>query len=486
MVRSETSVQKNYLYNAMYQLLLIIAPLITTPYVSRRLGPDMLGIQFYYYSIATYFLLFIMLGVNNYGNRSAAQIKDDKEKLSYTFWSIYGSQFLRAIVVSGIYYGYVFLFSQDYMGIALINGLYVISGFFDITWFFFGLEQFKITVTRNIILKLINIICLFIFIHEPADIWKYSLIIVIITIASNAYLWMYLRKIVFWYRPSFADMRQHIGPELILFVPIIAVSLYKIMDRIMLGIFCTKDQVAYFLSAESVVNIPMSLITALGIVMLPRISHLVAKGDTKKSKRYMEGSMIFVIMMSSAMAFGLSAIAPVFVPLFFGEAFLDCEPLIIGLSLTIFFVSWANVIRTQYLIPYGKDRSYLTSIITGAIVNLAINLMLIPGMGAQGALVGTICAEMTVCFLQTFMVRKELPIWWYFKECIIFLLFGAVMFIVIRGTETFFDNPLLRIFSEIGIGIIVYAILLGIYSWKCDNLVTEAVRSRLLKFKQNR
>lgn len=471
----ETSVKKNYIYNAAYQLLLVVVPLLTAPYISRKLGPDMIGQQSYVYSIATYFMLFIMLGVNNYGNRSIARTRDDKREMSKVFWTIYGFQFLRATIIFVLYCLSILIFDPKYTLLAIVNAIYVFSGILDINWFFFGIEKFKITLTRNIIIKIASVICIFTFIKSSDDIWKYSLIVAMVALVSNGYLWLYIRRLVDWYKPKLKDIKPHVRPELILFIPVIAVSLYKVMDRIMLGMFSTTTEVGYYTQSESVINLPMSLITALGTVMLPRISNLLSKGNVKETHQYIESSISFAVMLSSAMMFGLMAIAPTFVPVFFGKGYTPCIGLISGLSVTMLFISWANVIRTQYLIPNSQDKSYVLSIIIGAVTNLIINYLLIPKLQSRGALIGTICAEFTVCMLQTIWVRNELPIRRYIKISYPFIIFGILMFIVVRAVSLIPVQPLLLLALEIISGVAVYAILLLAYSSKSNTFVARTI-----------
>lgn len=478
----ESSVKKNYLYNAAYQLLLVVVPLLTAPYISRKLGPDMIGQQSYVYSIATYFMLFIMLGVNNYGNRSVARTRDNKKEMSKVFWTIYGFQLFRAAIIFAIYCLTIFLFDSKYTLLAIVNGIYVFSGLLDINWFFFGIEKFKITVTRNIIIKIASVVCIFVFIKKPDDIWKYSLIVSMVALVSNGYLWFYLRKFVDLYRPKFREFIPHIKPELILFIPVIAASLYKVMDRIMLGMFSTTVEVGYYTQSESVINLPMSLITALGTVMLPRISNLLSRGNTEETHQYIESSISFAVMLSSAMMFGLMAIAPTFVPVFFGDGYAPCVGLIMGLSITMLFISWANVIRTQYLIPNSKDKSYVLSIIIGAVINLIINYTLIPRLQSRGALIGTICAEMIVCLLQTIWVRKDLPIGHYMKISYPFIIFGALMFLIVRLVSHIQLRPILLLGTELITGVAAYVILLIIYSTKSNTFVARTIRQYKKRF----
>lgn len=123
------------------------------------------------------------------------------------------------------------------------------------------------------------------------------------------------------------------------------------MDKIMLGNMSSYEQVGFYNNAEKIINIPMGIITALGTVMLPRMSNIVAKGDKEKTSDYIRISIKLVTLLSSAIAFGLMGISNVLSPVFFGEEFTACGDIIKFLSVTVFFIAWANVIRTQYLIP---------------------------------------------------------------------------------------------------------------------------------------
>ena len=458
-----SSIRKNFLYNAAYQVLLILLPLVTTPYISRVLGADRIGIYTYTYTVVNYFVLLAMLGVKNYGNRSVAAVRDDPQQLSRTFWEIYGLQFLCSVLAFGVYFIFVFLFETENRSIFIIQSIYLLAGMLDISWLFFGLEQFKVTVLRNIALKLLTLLCIFLFVRTAADLWKYALVVSAGTLLSQSYLWLYLGRHVRWHRPNLTRIFSHLRAELILFIPVIAVSLYKMMDKIMLKELATYTQVGYYESAEKILNIPTGIITALGTVMLPRMSNLAAKAKTEESKRYIYNSMLFAIFLASGMMFGIAGIAEDFVPLFLGDAYRECIGLLQVLCSTVVFISWANVIRTQHLIPQHKDRSYIISVMLGALVNLVLNALLIPSMEAMGAVIGTICAEAAVCISQTLMVRKELEIHRYLKSTLPFLLLGAGMFLVIRLLRGVFTSAAVTVIVQIAVGMGIYCLAAGIY-----------------------
>lgn len=446
-----------------YQILLIILPLITTPYISRVLGSEGLGTYTYTYTIANYFVLAAMLGVKNYGNRSVAAVRDDRKLLSRTFWEIYGLQLLCSLTATAAYVVYVSAFVREYQLIAALQGIYVLSGLMDISWLFFGAEQFRVTVMRNIAIRLINLACIFLFVKSRGDLWLYTLIMTLGMVFSQGYLWMYVKRLVDWRRPKLRDLGMHMIPELILFVPIIAVSLYTMMDKVMLGAMSTMRQVGIYEGAYRILSIPTGVITALGTVMLPRMSNLAANGKVKESERYIYNSMQFAMFLASGMMFGIAGIAEDFVPLFLGEKYHSCVLLIRVMAPTVPFIAWANVIRTQYLIPNHKDKSYIISVMLGAAVNLVVNALLIPRMQALGAVIGTVCAEGSVCISQTVMVRSKLKIARYLKDTGMYFVFGIVMFLVIQAVHGLKCETVLSLAVEIIAGGGVYVVLSGTY-----------------------
>lgn len=460
------SLKTNYLYNSLYQILSIISPLLTAPYLSRVLGPEKIGTYAYAYSISYYFMLIAMLGINNYGNRCCAIARESRDELSKTFWEIYTCQLSTGLMCVIIYSIYAFSLSGEIAKISIILILNIISSAIDINWFFFGLEEFKLTTIRNMLIKVALLGTIFIFVKTDTDLWKYTLIMSLCTLLSQIVLWPYLIKKVDIIKVDFVSIVKHIRPILVLFIPVIAVSLYKVMDKIMLGCMSGMIQTGYYENTEKLINMPLSLINALGIVMLPRMSKLVAENNETTVNKFIDISMLFVAFLSVAMTFGLASIAPDFVPLFFGEQFNSCIPLIITIAPTMIFFSYANVIRTQYLLPKKKDDIYIKSVLFGAVVNFLVNYILIPRYEAMGAVIGTLLAEATVCICQMYLVRKELNIKKYIIYSVPFVLVGCIMAIIVRYIGNIIHEALFKIFSEISIGIIIYTFISYLYLYK--------------------
>ena len=455
------SVKKNFVYNAFYNVLALIIPLITTPYISRVMGAENIGIYSYAYSIASYFSLFILLGLNNYGNRTIAGVRDNKEKLSKTFCSIYCMQLVMGTIVLLLYMAYVIFLAENKI-MAAIQVIYLVSAMLDINWFYFGLEEFKLTVTRNTLIKVLNTLLIFLLVKDSGDIYLYGFIMVIGMLISQLILWSFIEKRVKFVKVTLSDVFQHIKPNLILFIPVIAISIYSTMDKIMLGIMSDMTEVGYYESSYKLTAIPTMIVSSLGTVMLPRMSNLIANGNHKEAKMYIQKSLIVSIFLSVPMSLGLSALVNEFVPLFYGEGYDACKLIIPVLVTSSIFIAWANVIRTQYLIPNKQDKIYIISVFLGAIVNVVINLLLIPRLQAYGAAIGTLFAEMTVCIYQTFMVRKEIKVLKFFLQSLPFIIFGVIMYGVLMIIPFIYSN-FVMIILKVAIGAIIYLTLSFIY-----------------------
>ncbi|MBS5111750.1 MAG: flippase [Coprobacillus cateniformis] len=433
---------------------MLIIPLITTPYISRVMGAENIGIYSYAYSIAAYFAMFILLGLNNYGNRTIAGVRDDKLRLSRTFSNIYAMQLLMGVIIIAVYILYVIFFAGDKI-MSLIMLIYLISVMLDINWFYFGLEEFKFTVTRNTVVKIINTVLLFIFVKSSDDIYIYALLLVSGMIISQLILWILIRKYIVFVKPSISDVLLHLKPNIILFIPVIAISIYNTMDKIMLGMMSNMLEVGYYESSFKLTTIPVMAITSLGTVMLPRMSNLIANGNHEVARKYIQKSLIVSLFLSAPISLGLSAIVNEFVPLFYGDGYDACKMIIPVLVIASMFIAWANVIRTQYLIPNKKDKIYIVSVFLGAFVNVAINLLLIPRYQALGAAVGTLFAEISVCLYQTYKVRKEIKVIKYLAQAFPFVIFAIVMYFILILIPDIYSSIIMLVI-KISIGGFLY------------------------------
>ena len=479
--------KKNFMYSVGYQMLAIVLPLITAPYIARVLGAANTGIYSKTFALARYFMLFAMLGVNNYGNRAIARVHDDKKEMSNTFWEIYSFQMLLAIIFNLLYLCFCLFLSKENQLIYLMQGIYILGGMFDINWCCFGMENFKLTTIRSSIIKIASAICVFCFVNSRDDLWLYTLILSLSHIISVLAVWPFVLKHIDIVRPTMAGIKKHIKPNLVLFWPVIAVSIYNLMDRIMLGWMSVDEEVGFYTNAESIVTIPTTLILALDNVVMPRMSNLFSKNDrSEKIKYLMDSVMMFAMFMAAAMAFGMAGISDVFAPWFYGKDFTRCGLFILLLSPVIIFKGWAGALRTQFIIPTGKDKIYVISLTVGAIVNLILNAILIPKINGVGAIIGTLTAEFSVCFIQFFLCRKEINLKDYLTNGISFCMIGAIMFFAVESLSFISPSAVVTMAVQIVCGGLLYVLLASVYMIKIRKnpvLVNEGLKMLRIKYR---
>lgn len=460
------NIKSNYFYNTLNQMLNIMVSVITIPYISRVLGVSNIGIYSYSYSIVSYFIMFIMLGLSNYGNREIARVKHDSYKLNSTFFSIYLIQLIAGVIVSFCYLGFVDFCITENRIIFILQFIYIISAVLDINWALHGLEKFKQSALKNTIITLLNFFAILLFIHDKDSLYVYILILGISNLFNQILSWLIIVNKINYVKINIVDSFIHLKPILTLFIPIIAVSLYKIMDKIMLGNLSNMEQVGFYESSEKIIKIPTIFISSLGTVMLPRMAQIYSSGDSDLGKKYIDNSIEIAVLISSVLCFGIMGISKEFIPFFYGKGYDTCISLYLILLPSCIFLAFSNVIRTQYLIPNRQDFVYIKGVILGAITNLFFNCILIPRYQAIGAAIGTTIAEFMVCFSQSMDIRNELPIKKYIFDNFPYVILGIIMFLILYTINISLSSIFILLIKTI-IGFLIY--LLGLIMIKIIN-----------------
>ena len=426
------STRKNTLYNMAYRLFSMLLPLVTAPWLSRAVGTEGVGLYGYAWAISYTFCLVGLLGLENYGPRAIAQARDDKPALDHTFSAIWKMQLLVAGLTLLAWCGYVAFVAGAEKQIAFHLTLMSVSCLVNVDWCLMGLDQFKPIALRNTIVKLLAAAAVFIFVHKPEDLWIYAFVWSLSTFIGCVSCFLSLRGKVRYVRVPWKEALTHLRPCAVLSISVIAVSVYRQMDKVMIGALSDMHQTGLYENAEKIILCLAGFISAIGTVMLPKISNMTAKGLLDDVKKHMDASMDMVMCMVCALGFGLASIAVDFAPLFYGEAFAASGWLMIPLSMTLLTIGFANVIRTQWVLPQKRDGIFVKSVLTGAGVNVVLNALLIPSFGAMGAVVATVAAELSVPVVQFIILRKELPFLQYVKYAVGYSVIGIVMCGVVR------------------------------------------------------
>lgn len=456
-------------------------PLITTPYLSRVLGAENIGIYSYTLSITTYFILLGSLGVSTYGQREIAYVRDNEKLRTKTFIEILIMRTITLTISIVIFY-FSFASNGEYSMYYKILLLEIIANIIDISWFFQGQEEFKKTVIRNTIVKFISVACIFVFVKTQDDLSKYFLIYVLSTFLGNLSLWLYLPKYIQRVRVKELKIWRHLKPTIELFIPQIAMQIYTVLDKTMIGaIVEDKSEVGFYEQAQKIIKLLVTIATALATVMVPRMANTFANGEKDKLKEYMSKSFKFVLLLVFPLMLGIISIANKFVPIFYGEGYEKVIYLIIVISPIILAIGLSGVIGTQYLLPTKQQKKYTISVVVGSIVNFILNMIFINLWQSIGASIATVIAEFTVTGIQFYLMRKEIKLWDVLKIAKKYCIAGIIMFGISIIIGILIKDNLLSIILQIGISAIVY---MGLLLLMKDELVLEGIekiRKKVLK-----
>lgn len=475
---SNKNVGRNVIYQTLYQVLAVITPLITSPYVSRVLGAEGLGEYSFAWTNALYFTLFAMLGVTNYGVREIARVQSDKNERSSVFWSIYFIQAFMTVTMVILYALFICFCVNGNKIPAITQAIIIIGCFFDVNWYFFGVEKFRLTVTRNIIIKIATVLSVLLFVNKTTGVIGYCIVMGLGTFLSNFILFPFLKDEVVFVKPTKEQIKSHIKPNVLLFIPVLASSVFHIMDKTMLGIISGNTELGYYMNADKVINIPIGIINGLGTVYLPRISAMRNEADEKEVRVTLYKSFELHSFVIFALSFGLAGIAMEFAPLFFGPGFDPCATLIITFAPAFIVKSYASYFRTNILIPFNKEKQYTIAVIAGAIVNLVANALLIPQFQALGAVYGTVLAEITVFAIQLYKLPVKLTFARIVSNSAPYLVSAIIMIIGIRIVSRIQIRPILLVSSEVVAGGLVFLICCLLF-WKLTkraNILKELVK----------
>lgn len=453
---------KNYLYNVVYQILLLLVPLITVPYISRVLGPDLVGINSYTNSWMTFFLLVGQMGIALYGNREVAYHRENPIERSQIFWGIELLQVMTIMSALITYLIAVFLFSTTFKEYFLLQSLWIIAAGVDVSWYFMGMENFQRIVFRNMLVKLTSVVLIFFLIKGHDDLGKYIALLGLSNLIGNLTLWPYLRDEIKWVPIRTWHPFKHFYPALLLFIPTITTQVYQVVNRLMLGRMSTQNQLGQFQNADQIIKVVLAIATASGQVMLPHIANKFSKGDIKGIRESLYNSFDFITAIAVPMMFGVMAIAEPFAPWFLGSEFNNAGRLMMIEAPIILFIGWSNVTGTQYLMPISRTKEYTISVTIGAVVNVITNFLFIAKWGANGAALATSISEFSVTAVQLMYIKSTIRRRQLFSTFWKYLLSGLFMFFIVNRLANIIKMNIGNLVLEVVLGIMVYMLCLFI------------------------
>ena len=480
---TQPSLKKNIAISTLYQILIIILPLITAPYIARVLGPDQSGVYDYTNSIMTYFAMFAALGTASYGVREIARVRDDAAMRSKLFWEIELMTVMTSTVCIIAWFIFIAI-TPHYKVIYLVLTMGLLSTMFDISWFFAGMEQFKYTVTKNAACKLIGVILMFLFVKKEEDLLLYIIIMISSTMIGNLSMWLYVPRFVEKVDFRTLTFRKHFHETLIYFVPTVATSIYTVLDRTLIGVITkNKAENGFYHYAMQIVNMMKALtFSSLNMVLGSRLSFLFAEKKYDEIKEKIADSTNYILFMGYGICFGVIGVAKRFVPVFLGPGYDRVATMLILMSPIVIIIGISNCLGSQYYTPAGYRKLSAKYIIIGAVVNLLLNLLLIPKYWGYGAITASLIAESVITILYMKNCNGYLRVETIIKDSWKKIIAGLVMLIVIRALDGIISSDILALLVEVAVGFTVYCAVIMLLR---DSFMTDLLMGKVLKKKRS-
>lgn len=481
--RRPASVKTNFIYNLLSNLITILAPLITTPYISRVLGVDGVGTYSFTYSNVTYFVLLATLGTTTFAQREIASQRNNSYRVSQIFWEVIVFRIALSVFSIGIYLA---VFQRTGTNsLILAQSVNIVCVMFDITWLFQGLQEFKKTALRSITIKLIFVLFTFVFIKKPEDLTLYAFGYALIQVIANASLWLYLPKYLEKCRISIKGIVSNIWPSFLLFIPTVATQIYTVLDKSMIGFMTeTSTQNGLYEQAEKIVRMGLTVYTAYGAVVAPKIATLKSERQDVEIKNQLKTSIRVMWLIVLPMTAGVIAISKSFVPWFYGEGYEGVTPLLRIFSLLFIAVGLSNVLAVQYLVPVKKQNIFTLSVVSGAIINFLMNYFMIQKYYAIGAAISSVIAETIITSVQMYYVilkERLFTIKEIFKPAFPYFVYSLVMLGVTLTISHFMPATVVASVLIVIVGVCIY---LGLLIFNKDSVAMDFVNTFIGKVKR--
>lgn len=404
----EKSVFKNSVYNVAYKLLNVLFPLISATYASHIILAFGMGKVSSAQNIVSYFVVLAALGIPNYGIREISKVHDDDKAVSRVFSELILINFVSTIVCTILYFGVVNAIPKLEMDKVLYNmmGLTVVLNIFNVDWYYQGKEEYRYIAKRSFMVKVISLAALFLFVRDAGDYICYAGINILATAGNYLFNTCYLYKKGLRITFKNLNITQHLKPVLILLCTTISIELYTLLDTTMLTFLCEEENVGYYANSMKVVKMLITLVTAIGGVLLPRLSYYYKKGKIDECSHIVNKVLSVMMFLFLPCGIGLMLTADLAVPVLFGESFIPAIITMRLAALLVYALGFSNLFGTQVLITFSGEKELLYCTLAGAVSNMILNMILIPMYAQNGATVASVISEGIVTLLTFGYSRK--------------------------------------------------------------------------------
>ena len=405
------SLAKNSIYNILYKCSNLVFPLVISAYVSRILFAEGIGKVSSAQNIVTYFTLLAALGLPTYGTKIIAACGENRLSRDKAFSELFIINLISTLICSGAYYIIVFNVPYFYqrLDLSIVCGLAIVFNAINVDWFYQGLEEYGYITLRNLIIKLVSLVAVFLFVKTIDDYIVYALILTLSKVANNIFNIIHLRKAVSITLQEI-DVIKHVNPVFIFLASSVAIEVYTLADTTMLTFIHGDDIVGYYTTARKSIDVIRTMIVAVCAVYLPRLSYYYANQSKELFKKLVNKAIKILTFITLPATAGVILTAELFVPLLFGNSFMLSIATTQILSFSIITVAFSNFLGYQVLVTIGKEKYMLYSTIVGAIVNIVLNFALVFSLKQNGVAIASAITELCVAIYQLNVVKKHVTI----------------------------------------------------------------------------
>lgn len=454
------SLAQNAIWNMIRVGSNVVFPLITFPYTARVLGPAVRGEYDYVYAIVAYFILFANLGFPVYGIREISKRRDSRKELSDTVSAIFTANVISVAIAIIIFVVLLFFISDNERLLFIIVGISILMSCIQFDWFYQGIEDFKYITIRSIIIKTLSIIALFLFVTTKEDLIAFAIISVVGEFGNNIFNLFRIKKYADL-KFSICNSLMHVKGASALFWGTVAISLYTQLNTVMLGVLDTKESVGYFTAGNKMVQLVLSLITAMLATIIPRISYQFGTGRKEEGQRLQYIVLKLTLYIIYPLIISLVFLSGDIVIVLAGNQFMASIPVLIVLSLLVAFIPISNFLGLQVLFPVNKEKYGTYAVVSGAFANILLNYVLVVNFSFIGIAIAVAIAEFFVTAVHYYFARRYLPLPFklFFPGNSILSVIVMCLFFVFAN-NIYAEYNIFSLFIKGGLGIMIYFIVL--------------------------
>ncbi len=472
-----TTLKQNVILNTIFRILMVLAPFVTAPYISRVLLSDGVGIFSYTQSLVTYFTMFAALGTVSYGTREISRNRDNKDSYSKSFWEIELVSVICSLIAIVAWLILAVLYST-YTKYLLIFSVLILATCFDISWLYAGLEKYIYTISINLIFKIAAVVLTFVLVKTADDLLLYIALYSASIFLGNLSMWLFLPKILSNSKPDLKNLKRHFKETSIYFIPAIATSMYTVLDKTLIGALIAGDTTAmvggeeiikktselesgYYEQSTKIIDILKILCFAsIHTVVNSRANYLYKIKSDNEIENLSYKTLEITLFLSIGAAFGVTILSTYFVPIYFGPGYEKTIVLLKIMAFLIPIISISGTIGAVYYTPSGKRLQSSLFLIIGGFINLLLSIPMIIFFKSIGAAIASLCAEIIIVVLyfayckKTITIKRFLMVVW--KKILAGLIMMLTLLLFINLAKNIINNPYIFLITSMFIGLFIY------------------------------